>query len=199
MLIRGNSTRSNSCASPEQTQAVPVGRDAREPAISVAKPFSTLAFSHSTTGFWSAGAVRRWATSVSQLPRSALWSAWTRWLRTMRRMPLEPPPVASFFAQWIAMLSPPNPASSNPQAFSAWIHAAKYSPWRLFTGLPVRRSTGPQLQNSQTFSMMIRFTRSSVSQVMMCQGSDRCWSDVGLPPRATEWCVQVGEAIRRSR
>ena len=51
---------------------------------------------------------------------------------------------------------------------------AKYSPLREGTGRPVLGSTGPQLVNSQTFSMMIRFTRSSVSQVMMCQGSLRC-------------------------
>jgi hypothetical protein len=52
----------------------------------------------------------------------------------------------------------------------------KYSPLRDFTGLPVRTSTGPQPVNSQTFSMIMRLTRSSVSQVMMCQGSLRCWS-----------------------
>ncbi len=66
------------------------------------------------------------------------------------------------------------------------IHARKYSPLRLAIGFPVRASTGPQPQNSQTFSMISRLTRSSVSQVMMCQGSERCWSEVGLPPRATE-------------
>jgi hypothetical protein len=65
------------------------------------------------------------------------------------------------------------------------IQARKYSPLRALIGRPVRGSTGPQFVNSQTFSMMIRFTRSSVSQVMMCQGSERCWSLVGLPPRAT--------------
>jgi len=79
------------------------------------------------------------------------------------------------------------------------IQARKYSPLRDGIGLPVRGSTGPQPTNSQTFSTMRRFTLSSVSHVMMCQGSERCWSEVGFPPRATLWCVHVGDAIRRSR
>jgi hypothetical protein len=34
--------------------------------------------------------------------------------------------------------------------------------------------TGPQETNSGTFSMIARFTRSSVNQVMTCHGSERC-------------------------
>ncbi len=98
VVIRGNSTRSKNLASPEHTHPVPVCRLESWPLISSAMDFSTLALSQSTTGFWSAGAVSRWATTVSQLPSMALCSAWVRCVARMSRMPSDRPAVASSFA-----------------------------------------------------------------------------------------------------
>jgi hypothetical protein len=78
------------------------------------------------------------------------------------------------------------------------IHARKYSPFLDSIGRPVLASTGPQETISGTFSTMSRDTRSSVSHVMTYHGSIRSWSVEGFPPLALEWCVQLGEASRRS-
>jgi hypothetical protein len=99
-------TRSKIFASPEQIQPSPVLSEESEAATTCSRiSLLVFAFSHFTTGSWSAGAVSRCAISVSQLPSSALCSAWVRWVSRMRRMPFERPAVASVFAQWIDRFS----------------------------------------------------------------------------------------------
>ena len=80
-----------------------------------------------------------------------------------------------------ANLSVPPPSSpserglpSEPIVHSSATRSAGSSIVPTKVTVPVRRSTGPHERNSQTFSMMIRLTLSSVSHVMMCHGSERC-------------------------